>query len=232
MTKSKMMIEKMVVEKNKEITNLKNIVKNASQSNQKMTTPDYLVAFSGLAKNYCIGIVDMVNSTKISAEMNEFEWCRYYEIFLNSMAKILPRFGGRVIKNQGDSLLYYFPESSRATQFALTSCIESALAMKNAHEKINEILKNERLPKMNYRISLDYGKVVIMNSNNSSTPDLIGPPVNMCTKINHIADTNEIVIGGDLYQNVKHIKDYKYSQRKGFSIGLKYSYPVYQITRD
>jgi class 3 adenylate cyclase len=225
------LIEKMVIEKNEDTANLKNRMKNVPQVDQKMATPDYLVAFSGLAKNYCIGIVDMVSSTKISAEMNEFEWCRYYEIFLNSMAKILPRFGGKVIKNQGDSLLYYFPESSKATQFALTSCIESALAMKKEHEKINEILKKERLPKMNYRISLDYGKVVIMNSNNSSTPDLIGPPVNMCTKINHIAETNGIVIGGDLYQNVKHIKDYKYAQKKGFSIGLKYSYPVYQLLR-
>ena len=225
------MIEKMIIEKNKDIMNLKPTAKDPHQNHQKMTTPDYLVAFSGLAKNYCIGIVDMVNSTKISAEMNEFEWCRYYEIFLNSMAKILPRFGGKVIKNQGDSLLYYFPESSRTTQFALTSCIESAFAMKEEHEKINEILKRERLPKMNYRISLDYGKVVIMNSKNSSTPDLIGPPVNMCTKINHIAKTNGIVVGGDLYQNLKHIKDYKYSQREGFSIGFKYSYPVYEITR-
>ena len=225
------LIEKMIVEKNEDKVELKNLIKNPQQANQKMSNPDYLVAFSGLAKNYCIGIVDMVSSTKISAEMNEFEWCRYYEIFLNSMAKILPRFGGRVIKNQGDCLLYYFPESSRATQFSLTSCIESALAMKKEHEKINEILKKEKLPKMNYRISLDYGKVVIMNSNNSSTPDLIGPPVNMCAKINHIAETNSIVIGGDLYQNIKHIKDYKYVQKKGFSIGLKYSYPVYQLTR-
>ena len=117
------LIEKMIVEKNEDKVELKNLIKNPQQANQKMSNPDYLVAFSGLAKNYCIGIVDMVSSTKISAEMNEFEWCRYYEIFLNSMAKILPRFGGRVIKNQGDCLLYYFPESSRATQFSLTSCI-------------------------------------------------------------------------------------------------------------
>ena len=67
--------------------------KEVYQTFQKMDTADYMVAFSGLSKNYCIGIVDMVESTKISAEMNEIEWCKYYEIFLNSMAKILPRFG-------------------------------------------------------------------------------------------------------------------------------------------
>ncbi len=202
-----------------------------NQTYQRMDAPDYMVAFSGLSKSYCIGIVDMVESTKISAEMNEMEWCRYYEIFLNSMAKILPRFGGRVIKNQGDSLFYYFPDSSKATKYGFMSCIESSLSMIEEHDDICEILEKERLPGVDYRVSVDYGKVVIMKSNNSLSPDLIGPPVNMCAKINHRAQPNEVVIGGDLYQNVKDVKDYRYSQTKGFSIGFKYSYPVYTVTR-
>lgn len=226
-----MMSKEMIIEKEKIPMDLRNFSAKIHQDNKKMNTSDYLVAFSGLAKSYCIGIVDMVGSTKISAEMNEFEWCKYYEIFLNSMAKILPRFGGEVIKNQGDSLLYYFPESAKGTKFGFMSCIESSLAMIEEHDKISEILKKQGLPMVNYRVSMDYGKVVIMNSNNSLTPDLIGPPVNMCTKINHLAQTNGIVIGGDLYQNIKEIKDYKYSQKKGFSMGFKYSYPVYEVTR-
>jgi len=48
-----------------------------------MKNADYMVAFSGLARSYCVGIVDMVNSTKISAEMNEISWSKYYELFLN-----------------------------------------------------------------------------------------------------------------------------------------------------
>jgi len=201
------------------------------ESPKKMDNPDYMVAFSGLAKNYCIGLVDMVNSTKISSEMNEIEWCQYYEIFLNSMAKILPRFGGRVIKNQGDSLLFYFPETSKDTKFGFMRCIESSQSLIEEHDAICENLREKRLPGLDYRVSLDYGKVVIMKSSNSLSPDLIGPPVNMCAKINHLAQRNGVVIGGDLYQNVKEIKDYRYSQKKGFSIGLKYSYPIYEVTR-
>ncbi len=201
------------------------------QTFQKMDTPDYMVAFSGLSKSYCIGIVDMVESTKISAEMNEIEWCKYYEIFLNSMAKILPRFGGAVIKNQGDSLLYYFPESSKGRKYGFMSCIECSLSLTEEHDILCEILKKEGLPCLNYRVSADYGKVVIMKSNNSTSPDLIGPPVNMCSKINHLAQINGVVIGGDLFQNVKEIKDYRYSQKKGFSVGFKYSYPVYGVNR-
>ena len=113
--------------------------------NQKMGASDYMVAFSGLSKSYCVGMVDMVNSTKISAGMNELEWCKYYEIFLNSMAKILPRFGGKVIKNQGDSLLYYFPESSNGTKPGFVGAIESSLSMIDEHDTICEKLKKEGL---------------------------------------------------------------------------------------
>ena len=196
-----------------------------------MNPSDYMVAFSGLAKSYCIGVVDMVNSTRISAEMNEIEWCQYYEIFLNSMASILPQFGGHVIKNQGDSLLYYFPESSSVSKSIFSQCIESTQSMKRAHREISMSLKSKKLPTLDYRISLDYGKVVIMKSSNSSTPDLIGPPVNMCAKINHLAQPNRAVIGGDLYQIVKDLNDYKFIQKDGFSIGLKYSYPVYEVIK-
>jgi len=205
--------------------------KTMDRENITRKNSDYMVAFSGLSKSYCIGIVDMVDSTKISAEMTEMGWSKYYEIFLNSMAKILPRFGGAVIKNQGDSLLYYFPYSSKTIKYGFMSCIECSLSMIDEHDIIFENLKKEGLPCLNYRISADYGRVVIMRSNNSSSPDLIGPPVNMCAKINHAATTNGAVLGGDLYCMVKGFEDYKFKEIKGFSLGFKYSYPVFSFER-
>ena len=214
-------------------SNFKDIKNRILQSSEKeMSTSDYMVAFSGLAKSYCIGLVDMANSTKISASMNEREWCRYYEIFLNSIANILPKFGGVAIKNLGDSLLYYFPESSNPQRkYGFINCLECSLAIIEFHDPICKRLEKESLPCLNYRVSTDYGKVVIMNSNNSSTPDLIGPPVNMYTKINHRAENNGFVIGGDLYQVVKDLQDYRFRPETGFSIGLKHSYPIYSVKR-
>jgi class 3 adenylate cyclase len=205
--------------------------KTLDEEKPVMGVSDYMVAFSGLSKSYCIGIVDMVKSTKISAEMNEVQWCKYYETFLNSMAKILPRFGGMVIKNQGDSLLYYFPESSSSTKYSIMSCLECNLSMLEKHDEICENLKKEGLPCLDYRVSADYGKVVLMKSNNSSSQDLIGPPVNMCAKINHAASTNGAVIGGDLYSMVRGFNDYRFKEIKGFSLGFKHSYPVYRLER-
>jgi len=202
-------------------------------NSEKMGNSDYMVAFSGQAKSYCVGIVDMIDSTKISANMHERDWCKYYTIFLNSMSKILSRFGGAAIKNGGDSLLYYFPESSKTkSKFGFISCLECSIAMTESHDLIAEFVKKEALPPLNYRVSADYGKVVMMNSNYSSNIDVIGPPVNMCAKINHLADKNRTVIGGDLYEMVKNVDyDYIFKQEKGFSIGLRYSYPIYSVGR-
>lgn len=205
--------------------------KTSEVEKRTMKISDYMVAFSGLAKNYCVGIVDMVNSTKISAEMNELEWCKYYEIFLNSISKILPRFGGFVIKNQGDSLLYYFPESARNTKYGFMSCLECSLSILENHDLICNNMKSEGLPCVDYRVSADFGRVVVMTSNTSNHPDLIGPPVNMCSKINHAAGINCAVIGGDLFSMVNGFNDYKFKEQKGFSLGFKHPYPVYSLER-
>jgi len=204
-------------------------VKNSRQS---MDTSDYLVAFSGNSKDYCVGLVDMVNSTKMAATLGNGKISQYYGIFLNSMSKILSRFGGYVIKNVGDCLVYYFPESSKSNRkFGFMSCLECSLAMIEFHDIICEILNKEGLPCVDYRVSADYGSVILMKSNNSEITDMIGPPVNMCSKINHSAATNGAVIGGDLHSMVHKFDDYKFKEVKGFSLGFKHSYPVYEIGR-
>jgi len=70
-----------------------------------------------------------------------------------------------------------------------------------------------------------------MKAENSRYNDLIGPPVNMCAKINSLAQCNGYVVGGDFHEHVKSLNDYDFNQERGFSIGLKYSYPVYSIDR-
>ena len=197
-----------------------------------MSSADYLVAFSGQTESYCVGIVDMVDSTKMAATLGNARITGYYQIFLNTMSKILSRFGGVVIKNVGDCLVYYFPESSKANRkFGFLSCLECSLAMIEHHDSICKILNQSNLPCVNYRVSADYGSVVIMRTKGSESPDMIGPPVNMCSKINHAAETNAVVIGGDLYSIVKGFDDYRFKEVKGFDLGFKHSYPVYSIKR-
>jgi len=201
-----------------------------NQTRHKLS--NYVVDFSGESKNYCVGFVDIVNSTRISATLNQEKMSKYYEIFLNSMANIVERFDGFVIKNIGDSLLYYFPESSKSsTKNGFLSCIESSLTMIDSHALINTKVKNEDLPSLNYRVSADYGKVTIIKSDNSFVNDIVGVPVNICSKINGSASKNGAVIGSDLYQIVKDFDNYQYDEIEAYSVGLKQSYPIYSVQR-
>ncbi|CAD6368415.1 Adenylate cyclase [metagenome] len=191
---------------------------------------EYLVSFLTQPSMYCVGIVDMVNSTKISAQLGPIKASRYYQVFLNSMAKIVSEFTGSVIKNVGDCLVYYFPDSESFNEnYNFTRCIECGLAMTRSQKYISKQLVSEGLPGIDFRISSDYGSVLIMKSNVSESLDMIGPPLNMCSKINRLAGKNQFVIGGDLFQNVKKLEGYYFKEINDFSLGFRYSYPVYSV---
>ena len=193
----------------------------------------YSVGYTGLSLQCVVGIVDLVESTRISAHMPSNQWGKYYEIFLNSVSNDLYKFGGFVIKNVGDGLLFYFSDPPGSKQkTSVKASIECCLAIADSHEKICERLHNEGLPCVDFRISLDYGKVIMMKTSNCNYIDIIGPPVNMCSKINHFASINGLVIGGDLHQLIKNSKDFHFHQEKGFKVGgMKSEYPIYGIQK-
>ena len=185
---------------------------------------------------YCVCIVDMVNSSQITAKIADGNKIKkYYEIFLNAMAALAKNFGAKVIKNVGDALLFYFPDTSETeNMIAFKEVLECCTAIIAAHEFINIRLEAEALPPVNYRISADYGRVEVATTVTSGTEDLFGPTVNMCAKINSQAEPNGIVIGGDLHEMVKRFsfKDYSFEKvAKKQPIEIRYSYPVYSVVR-
>jgi len=190
------------------------------------------ITFSGHYKSCCVGIVDAVNSTSITAKLVNGQLCKYYSIFLNAMAVIAREFGAVVVKNVGDSLLYYFPKTSDDyDKSALVEALECNMAMLELNSVVDEKMHQENLPPVSYRISLDYGNVMIAKSLNAGNDDIFGSTVNLCAKINSKAAPNSVVIGGDLHQRVKNISRYSFNLITAYSTGLKLEYPVYSITR-
>jgi class 3 adenylate cyclase len=196
-----------------------------------MKIQDYITGFSGNVNSYCVGMIDMVDSTKISSQLPLKKTAKYYEIFLNIMARALNRFGGMIVKNGGDSILFYFPESSKGRMYGFMTCLEGCLAMVDLHDFVCMCAKKEGLPSINYRISCDYGPVMIMDQNQSHGIDMIGPSLNMCSKITHCATKNEFVIGGDLYEAAKKLPDYRFFLKGKFESELKNNYLIYSVTR-
>lgn len=193
------------------------------------------ISFLDRSINCCICFVDLVNSTKVTAEIPDRQKIgRYYSIFINTMAILARNYNAKIVKNAGDALIFYFPETSDyGNEVAFKDVLECITTIISARDMINAKLYLEDLPPISYRISADYGKVEVATSNSSKREDLFGSTMNMCAKINSMAEPNGIVIGGDLYQIMKSfsfIHGYKFIElREGYSLGFSRMYPVYCI---
>jgi len=192
------------------------------------------ISFTGRSQNCCICFIDLVNSTRNTVIIDAEKMKRYYSIFINIMSVIARDFNSNIIKSTGDSIIYYFPETSDSANIsAFKHVLECGLTMIAVNPIINEKLNEEGLPSIDYRISADYGRVDVAKSLTSTSEDLFGPTVNICAKINSIASPNSMVIGGDLYEIVKRTfnKNYYFSKVAEYSIGdLGIQYPVYSIS--
>ena len=67
------------------------------------------INFINFTQQYCIGFIDIINSTQETAKIKDPKKLRkYYSLFLNSMSTILTQYHGKIIKNSGDNLFFYF----------------------------------------------------------------------------------------------------------------------------
>src|ERR671923_1068854 len=196
--------------------------------------PTEEICFLAHSQNYCVCFVDMVNSTKITAEISDRQKVRqYYSIFINTMAVLAKNYNAKIVKNAGDALIFYFPETSDPiNEPVFNRAFECFTTMILAHDIINAKLHSENLPSVSYRISADYGGVEVATSTSSKSEDLFGSTMNICAKINSMAKPNGIVIGGDLHQLVRSFSfsnEYEFGEVRGYSVGFKSTYPVYAV---
>ncbi len=203
-------------------------IKDLSVSETESFLDDNIISFEEIYQNYAVGIVDIVNSTKIISRLSQEKACLYYSVFLNTIGYIAQSHGAMVVKNIGDGILFYFPKNSPKS---LECAIECSNKMIEASEMINKIFLKRKMPKIRYRISLDYGPLMIAKYMTSSCKDIFGPTVNLCAKLNHIAKPNCLVIGSDMYQIVKKSRKYRFKEVDELQSALKQDYPVYSVEK-
>jgi CheY-like chemotaxis protein len=118
-----------------------------------------------------------------------------------------------------------------SNESALQDVIECGLAMIKSNSALNSKLYENGLPTISYRISANYGRVELATSTNSYNVDLFGPTVNICSKINHLALPNQMVIYKDLYDVLEvtsFFKEYKFNKIKSNTY-FTCAYPVYSV---
>jgi class 3 adenylate cyclase len=188
-------------------------------------------------QNYCVCVVDIVNSTEIIMSMsNPLKVREYILTFINSMSTIARRFGATIVKTLGDSVIFYFPKTSDSdSKSSFKGALDCFSSMLDARFDLRIQLRLKGLPSLSYRISSDYGRVEVAKTITSNGDDLFGSTMSLCAKINSMAPTNGIVIGGDLYRIACSLGleeyGYKFYEIGSYPTGLKFPYPVYEVTK-
>src|SRR3954454_9782894 len=198
------------------------------------------IVFNNYSRRYCICIISIVDLTKYLDKLKEpVELRKFYSIFYNTMALIIKNHDGKVIKNVDDGLLFYFPKTVNFLKMSsFQNVLDCGLAMVQACSRINYNLNENRLPSISYKMSANYGKVELATSTNSNGVDLFGPTVNICSKINHLALPNQMVIYKDLYDVIKKtpfFRDYTFkniSESEISNKNTKHQYSVYSVDKN
>ena len=196
------------------------------------------VRFSGVSIKSCVGFIDLVDSTTNIATMDNLESIKkYYSTFINSISKIVKSYGGKVLKNIGDCILFYFPKTSDINDTnSFQKAIECDFKILEERYKINDELTRKHLPPFNFRMSLDYGVLDLALVGDYSQTDLFRSTLNLCSKINSSSFSipNEIIIGDRLYKVLKSsniVNNYYFINNGEYKITETNRYPTYNIRR-
>jgi CheY-like chemotaxis protein len=196
------------------------------------------IRFSGDSIKSCIGFIDLVDSTKNTITMDNLECIRkYYSKFINLTSEIIKNHNGKIIKNIGDCLLFYFPKTTTNNKDAFRQAIECGFSILDRRYNINQELSSENLPLFNYRITMDYGALDMALVGDYSQIDLFGSTINLCSKINSsfLSTSNDIIIVDNLYRILKSFSNilgiYNFINIGEYKISEINRLPLYNIKR-
>jgi CheY-like chemotaxis protein len=192
----------------------KHLYEDEVSEHDNLATNKAQIKFIDCTQQYCIGIIDIVDSTNQTSKISSPPKLRkYYSIFLNTMSSVINNYNGKVIKNIGDGLFFYFPKTcDQANEPAFHNVFECGINMLSSGSILDSQLSENDLQLINYRICMDYGEVEVAISDNSSEVDLFGSVINECSKMNNFVSSREWWIGEKLYYKVsksQFINDYR-----------------------
>lgn len=192
------------------------------------TNSDHII-FSDIHVHYAVCFIDMVDSTSIVSKLSGREADSLYMTFLNILAGVIEKSGGKIIKTFGDGIFYYFPKTDFGSLEDFENVIDASFNIINARPVISDKLKELNLPEVDYRVSASFGPVSVVENEDNNIEDLFGSTVNTCSKMNRLASPNSLIIGSALRDKLKDSKKYKFNPIQMFTVNEKLSYMTYGV---
>ena len=199
------------------------------------------IKFTDDSLKCCVCFIEfqsLINNSSLTYDSSHIR--EYYSTVINSLAQIIKRNNGKIVKSLGDRLLCYFLNFSDINnEKAFEEVIQCGLEILEKREVLNkELLKDDLPPVESYKICLDYGVVDLALAGDNYQIDIFGSTVNICSKINSspsLSLPNEIIIGNNFYRILKSfsniVTNYNFSNSGEFKVTENIGYPTYNLKR-
>ena len=156
-------------------------------------------------KDMVILYVDLVGSTTMTLELPEDKLAIIISSFSQEMANLIKIHRGMTLKFVGDAVIGYFVVDDNSL-LACDNAVSCAKSMITIIEKgINPILNQYDYPDLLVKIGIDFGQSIIVrygNNPDTSHVDLMGPAMNIASKIQALARPNQILVGEDVHHRL------------------------------
>lgn len=155
--------------------------------------------------NMIVLYVDLVGSTDITLSLPEEKVAIIIRSFAQEMASVIRQHDGYVLKFVGDSVIGYFIAEALPL-LAADNAVNCAKSMLTVIEKgMNPILNQYDYPELKVKIGMDFGRNIIVrygSDKEKSHVDILGPAMNIASKIQAAAEPNQILVGEDVYNRL------------------------------
>lgn len=154
-------------------------------------------------KEVTILFVDIVNFTPLSERLSPKEVSQLLNQFFREMNDIIFAYRGTLDKYMGDAIMAIFGAPIEREDDA-DRAIYAALNMRRALFKMNKTMEPDRI--FDIRIGINSGRVVAGNLGSPKRMDytVIGDVVNTASRLEKIAQPNQILIGEATFNAVKN----------------------------
>ncbi len=175
-------------------------------------------------KKLTVFFSDIKGFTELSEELEAEALTDLLNNYLNEMSKIALKYGGTIDKFIGDSVMIFFgdPSSQGAKKDALAA-VSMAIEMRKHMKVLRQQWRAQGIDKpLEIRMGINTGYCTVGNFGAETRMDytIVGREVNLASRLENLADSNEILISTETYSLTKDIimaKDKGQIQVKGFT---------------
>ncbi|MBU0970747.1 MAG: adenylate/guanylate cyclase domain-containing response regulator [Proteobacteria bacterium] len=149
---------------------------------------------------------DIVGFTQMADVLDPEELTDMLNEYLDEMSKIALKYGGTIDKFIGDALMIFFgdPESKGERQDAL-NCVNMSIEMRNRLNYLCRSWSSRLCNGLKIRMGINTGRCMVGNFGTSNRLEytIIGSEVNLASRLETVANPNQIVISERTYLLVK-----------------------------